>query len=129
MSERLRLAYQRFEARRAAINALTGKRIYYPLRWMQGYDRPYKAPVQHLRMVGKVQTENRRYGDTFTYETAGWYTDDDGLVMKDGTGLVWGEVYQLPARDGKMPFHSRLPVRRLRWWSVDGLHEDLRGQG
>lgn len=57
-----------------------------------------------LREVGRVVPETSRgeiwdrRGDT------GWFTDPHGDVFKDGSGLCWGVVYQLPGRDGKSRF-------------------------
>jgi hypothetical protein len=51
-----------------------------------------------LRFVGRVEAES--YGSVNTWakrETCGWYTNDDGESYKDGDGLCWGIVYQLPA--------------------------------
>ncbi len=56
-----------------------------------------------LRYVGRVSIEGRR-GVFDERESEGWITDPYGDVFKDGTGLCWGVVYQLPARDGKARF-------------------------
>ena len=104
MSERLRVAYQRLEARRVAIEAVTGNRIVHNKRFMQRVIKDPKQPVEHLRKVGNVQSDTRRYGDTFGEGPTGWYTDPDGYYSKDGTGLCWGEVWQLPGRKGKSRF-------------------------
>jgi hypothetical protein len=58
-----------------------------------------------LRFVGVVQTEPGGRNGYFTGKgDNGWFTDPYGDVFKDGTGLCWGVVYQLPARDGKARF-------------------------
>lgn len=54
-----------------------------------------------LRFVGRVTHES--YGGRDTWDTrglCGWHTDPYGDVSRDGTGLCFGVVYQLPARDG-----------------------------
>lgn len=52
-----------------------------------------------LRYVGRASIEGRR--GAFSANTSeGWLTDPFGDVFKDGTGLCWGVVYQLPARHG-----------------------------
>lgn len=51
-----------------------------------------------LRYVGQVGPESRRF--TSEGRGEGWLTDPFGDVFKDGTGLCYGVVYQLPARDG-----------------------------
>ena len=54
-----------------------------------------------LRFVGRVTPESHGGRDTWdTRESCGWHTDPHGDVFKDGTGLCFGVVYQLPARDG-----------------------------
>lgn len=59
-----------------------------------------------LRHVGDVVAES--YGGRDCWNTrnerGGWYTDPHGDVFKDGSGLCWGVVYQLPGRDGKARF-------------------------
>ncbi len=57
-----------------------------------------------LRLVGEVSPETRRDIWHNRSDKTGWYTDPYGDVFKDGTGLCWGVVYQLPARDGKARF-------------------------
>lgn len=58
-----------------------------------------------LRLVGEVVPEcGGRNGWFNSGESSGWFTDPFGDVFRDGTGLVWGVVYQLPARDGKTRF-------------------------
>lgn len=50
-----------------------------------------------LRLVGDAH-------DIVSLDHTGWLTDPHGDVFKDGTGLVWGVVFQLPGRDGKSRF-------------------------
>lgn len=58
-----------------------------------------------LRHVGNVEADcGGRNGFWSRRDSCGWYTDNAGDVFKDGTGLCWGVVYQLPARDGKARF-------------------------
>lgn len=68
-----------------------------------GYvDRPQNAGLRH---VGDVVAEcGGRNGYFNSSGRGGWFTDPFGDVFKDGTGLCWGVVYQLPARDGKARF-------------------------
>jgi hypothetical protein len=69
-------------------------------------DKPGLAYVQSidgagLRLVGTVEPNGAFFsGD----HTLGWYTDPYGDAARDGTGLCWGVVYQLPARNGKARF-------------------------
>lgn len=58
-----------------------------------------------LRYVGRASIEMRR-GAFDDRESEGYYTDPYayGEVSKDGTGLCWGVVYQLPARAGRARF-------------------------
>lgn len=58
-----------------------------------------------LRFVGAVETESRR-GDCWqrTEGAGGWYTDPHGDVFRDGSGLCYGVVYQLPGRAGAARF-------------------------
>lgn len=53
-----------------------------------------------LRFVGRVTPESHGGRTWDTRESCGWYTYPHGDVFKDGTGLCFGVVYQLPARDG-----------------------------
>ena len=76
--------------------------------------KPYVDPtrfVKHtkdgLRYVGKVDeirgsgNGNLPYFDRALVNHSGWYDNPYGESFKDGSGLIYGEVYQLPARDGK----------------------------
>ncbi len=57
-----------------------------------------------LRLVGRVQSEPWRHGNRTWSENGGWFTDPYGDVFKDGSGLCYGLVYQLPGKDGKARF-------------------------
>lgn len=95
-----------------------GKRPYPAVTWYP-VDSSLPASLQHrerlayverpehagLRLVGIVQTEPGGRNDYFTSKGGnGWFTDPYGDHFRDGTGLCWGVVYQLPARDGKARF-------------------------
>lgn len=68
-----------------------------------------------LRFVGHVVPEMRR-GDVWDSRgNTGWHTDPYGDVFRDGTGLAWGEVYQLPGRKGETRF-----VAGYRFGGCDG---------
>lgn len=56
-----------------------------------------------LRLVGRV-TVNCDADIWDNNEKSGWFTDPHGDVFKDGTGLCYGLVYQLPGKDGKSRF-------------------------
>lgn len=71
-------------------------------RVIANIDKPERAGLRH---VGDVEAES--YGGRGCFsgrDSCGWYTDPHGDVFKDGTGLCWGVVYQLPGRDGKARF-------------------------
>ncbi len=53
-----------------------------------------------LRLVGEVESEGSRNVWNKGVSKGGWFTDPCGDVFKDGTGLCWGVVYQLPGRKG-----------------------------
>lgn len=58
-----------------------------------------------LRHVGDVVAESYGGRDCWNKrDHGGWYTDPYGDVFKDGSGLCWGVVYQLPGRNGKARF-------------------------
>lgn len=57
-----------------------------------------------LRFVGRVIPEMRRYEIWDRTGDTGWHTDPYGDVFKDGTGLCYGMVYQLPGRNGMARF-------------------------
>lgn len=67
-----------------------------------------------LRLVGEVSIEFRR-GAFNRNPAEGWLTDPFGDVCRDGTGLAWGEVYQLPGKDGESRF-----VAGYRFGGCDG---------
>lgn len=58
-----------------------------------------------FRFVGEVYPDGRR-GELFNArpDKCGYYTDPYGDSFRDGSGLCWGVVYQLPARDGVSRF-------------------------
>lgn len=65
-------------------------------------ERPERAG---LRLVGRVMVEcGGRNGYWDSREQCGWFTDPYGDVGRDGSGLCYGLVFQLPARDGKARF-------------------------
>lgn len=58
-----------------------------------------------LRFVGRVMADcGGRNGIWDTRDDSGWFTDPHGDGFKDGTGLCYGVVYQLPGKDGKSRF-------------------------
>lgn len=57
-----------------------------------------------LRHVGNVEADTPRGEIWSRRDACGWYTTPNGETFKDGTGLCWGVVYQLPARDGRARF-------------------------
>lgn len=80
--------------------------------WSNPYPRKGErlAYVEHpekagLRLVGRVQSDCvGRNGYWDSREESGWYTDPYGDTFRDGSGLCYGLVYQLPGRDGKARF-------------------------
>ncbi len=81
--------------------------IYPAVSWQS--DKPGLAHVERpehagLRFVGKVEADTPRGNVWARGDSCGWYTDPDGDVFKDGTGLCWGVVYQLPGRAGQSRF-------------------------
>ena len=109
---RLSKAHDRWRTRLVMMAALAGEKLHVPSRYMEresllpaacwGDDgKAWINVVQNagLRFVGKVLPES--YGGHRSFESGdwtGWFTDPDGCYFKDGTGLVWGVVYQLPSR-------------------------------
>lgn len=57
-----------------------------------------------LRYVGRVIPEAGRRDFWDSRGNSGWYTDPFGDVFKDGYGLCFGVVYQLPGRNGESRF-------------------------
>jgi len=55
-----------------------------------------------FRLVGEVTAETPRGRLWNRGDKSGWYTDPDGQSSRDGSGLCWGVVYQLPARNGSV---------------------------
>lgn len=69
-----------------------------------------------LRHVGNVEAESHGGRNAFSNrDSCGWYTSPHDDVFEDGMGLVWGVVYQLPARDGCARF-----VAGYQFGGVDG---------
>lgn len=58
-----------------------------------------------FRFVGETLPDPRR-GELFNNrrDKSGYYTDPYGDWFRDGSGLCWGVVYQLPGRDGVSRF-------------------------
>lgn len=54
-----------------------------------------------LRYIGRVMPETGRNGIWDSGDKCGWHTDPYGDVFRDGTGLCYGVVYQLPGRNGE----------------------------
>lgn len=54
-----------------------------------------------LRYVGRAAPTGAIWDKR---ESMGWYTEPDGDVSRDGSGLCYGVVYQLPARNGRARF-------------------------
>lgn len=66
---------------------------------------PYAEPADAFRYVGRVvPDEGGRFSPWDTRGDCGWTTDPYGDVFRDGTGLCYGVVYQLPARKGESRF-------------------------
>lgn len=68
-----------------------------------------------LRYVGRVVPDTPRRDIWASRENCGWHTDPHGEVFKDGTGLCFGVVYQLPGRKGESRF-----VAGYEFGGVDG---------
>ena len=121
-SERLKAAYKRHYAKAQAIAALTGKHLIVNRRRMMETDifpavcwsaekrgtafvkDDVDGPRQLVRFVGIVEPESYGSHNCFVKDHrpgryVGWYTDPDGYYYKDGSGLCWGVVVQLTARD------------------------------
>jgi hypothetical protein len=64
----------------------------------------YTPEAFGLRLVGRVAADTPRGNIWDTSESCGWYTDPDEMSARDGTGLCWGVVYQLPGRHGRARF-------------------------
>lgn len=115
----------------AALKAVAASRLYLPspaaLTWQadatgaaarRGERLAYidKPESFGLRHVGNVEAESHGGRNAFSNrDSCGWYTDPQGDVFRDGTGLVWGVVYQLPARNGCARF-----VAGYQFGGVDG---------
>lgn len=118
----LRRSYARFVPSRTALalqlarqDAANGKSRYpspmkpYPaVSWQP--DQPGMAYVEKpenagLRLVGRVMPEaGGRNGIWDNRGDCGWHTDPYGDTFRDGTGLCYGVVYQLPGRNGESRF-------------------------
>lgn len=68
-----------------------------------------------FRFVGRVVPQERARSLWDTSGDTGWYTDPYGDHSRDGWGLCWGVVYQLPGRNGESRF-----VAGYQFGSFDG---------
>lgn len=58
-----------------------------------------------LREIGAAHDFGRSYRYLYpAVDHNGWFNNDEGESARDGSGLIWGVVYQLPARDGLSRF-------------------------
>ena len=74
----------------------------------------YPEQGDGLRYVGRVVPDaGREWLDT--RDSCGWHTDPYGDVFRDGSGLCFGVVYQLPGRKGVARF-----VAGYQFGGVDG---------
>lgn len=119
MSYRLSTLHHRYHCRQQAFLALQGKRYAKVKRYMEreegqgvcysgeGLTYVYHTRNVGLRHIGNVIAESYgALGRTFDGkdEPCGWFTDPDGYTSKDGDGLCWGVVYQLPGRNHSCRF-------------------------
>lgn len=89
---------------RARLDVAEGKDRYpnpYPLI---GHGKGWKPESDGLRYVGRVVPDERRDSIWDSRGNTGWYTDPHGEVFRDGSGLCYGVVYQLPGRKGESRF-------------------------
>lgn len=63
--------------------------------------RTYPELHDGLRYVGRVESDS---SDLSRRDDSGWITDPYGCYSRDGDGLAWGVVYQLPGRAGVARF-------------------------
>lgn len=74
-------------------------------RYPQPVRVTYRQENDGLRLVGRVVPEpSYRNGVWDARGDCGWHTDPHGDVFKDGSGLCYGVVYQLPGRKGESRF-------------------------
>jgi hypothetical protein len=128
ISQRLTKALARYHARRVALAAFDGVPYKQRARWWEraradqpavywDKQRPGFAFVNTVPIVTSLPTNYRPAGlrkvgnvvpdpgDRNSWwfpdqDPLGWYTNDDGVVGRDGDGLVWGVVYRLSGRNG-----------------------------
>lgn len=122
MRERLRIAIERYHAKNDALWALMPPLpppTWRVPRWSEVNLDPQAAVYwdkdrkmawlrdgprwSGLRLVGMVQPEPYRHSGSPFFDISrnaahylGWFTDPDGYCSKDGDGLIWGVVCQLP---------------------------------
>jgi len=122
---------ERWRTRLVMMAALEGHKLHVPLRYMEftghspvvywqagnttkGYIN--MTPHAGLRFIGKVLPES--YGGHRSFDSGdwtGWYTNPDGYYSNDGDGLVWGVVYQVPAK--------KRWIRCVAGWQLGGYDE------
>lgn len=83
-------------------------------RYPEPIRQNYREESDGLRFIGRVAPgTNRQIFDT--RGDSGWCTDPHGHTTKDGTGLCFGVVYQLPGRKGESRF-----VAGYQFGGIDG---------
>lgn len=88
---------------RARRDVAEGKKRYPPS--LPKFGAGWREESDRLRLVGRVVPDcGGRDGIWSRREDTGWYTDPFGECFRDGTGLCWGVVYQLPGRRGESRF-------------------------
>lgn len=97
-------------AYQTALKALSKTRRYMPEKVYVTYqqDKPGFACISDpaavgLRLVGRVMADTPR-GMIWGDKDSGWYTDPHGDTFRDGSGLCYGVVYQLPGHKGQARF-------------------------
>lgn len=64
-----------------------------------------ESPESHgLRLVGRVYADTPRGEIWDNHDQSGWFDNPFGESFKDGSGLIYGLVYQLPGRKGQARF-------------------------
>ena len=113
--------YERAPAIRSASEAIararavrdSGRAYHFAPRWFpavawdaneSGLAHVQDPAAAGLRYVGRVVPETPRRDIWDRRGNCGWHTDPHGDTFKDGTGLCFGVVYQLPGRDGRPRF-------------------------
>jgi hypothetical protein len=74
------------------------------LRWVENISSSYSGCLRFVGKVDEITNTDRQEQEYFSrplVDHNGWYDNNYSESTRSGDGLIWGEVYQLPGRNGQ----------------------------